>query len=171
VSGALAHRDGGLTPWAPTLRRAAALLGVVGLALFGWRRGFDSLDGVTGTIGFTIFALGFGSLIGTAVVAEHGTRTFRFLASRPLRWLGRYSYGLYVFHHPISILLRDAGLSAASLPRLAGSELPGVLAFALVAGALSTACAVSSFHLWESPFLRLKRHLPYRPESNAPGAA
>jgi peptidoglycan/LPS O-acetylase OafA/YrhL len=35
---------------------------------------------------------------------EYGTWTFRFFNLGPLRWLGRISYGAYVFHdipHPI----------------------------------------------------------------------
>ena len=77
-------------------------------------------------------------------------------------FFGKYSYGLYVVHVPIVLFLRDAGLSATDFPRLLGSTLPGVIVFSAVGGLLSVACAVVVYHVWEEPFLRLKRYLPYR---------
>jgi peptidoglycan/LPS O-acetylase OafA/YrhL len=39
-------------------------------------------------------------------VAEHGKT--RFLASSPLAYIGRLSYGIYLWHFPFVLLLRDA---------------------------------------------------------------
>jgi peptidoglycan/LPS O-acetylase OafA/YrhL len=39
-------------------------------------------------------------------VAEHGKT--RFLASRPMAYIGRLSYGIYLWHFPVVLLLRDA---------------------------------------------------------------
>jgi peptidoglycan/LPS O-acetylase OafA/YrhL len=54
------------------------------------------------------------------------------------------------------------GLQTDIFPRLWGSSLPGALVFCIVGGGLSVLCAMASYHLWEAPFLRLKRYLPYR---------
>jgi peptidoglycan/LPS O-acetylase OafA/YrhL len=69
----------------------------------------------------------------------------RVLELRPLRYTGRISYGLYLWHFPLFLLLR---------PRLDG--LPAVVEIAIGVAA-SYAAAALSFSLVETPFLRLKR--------------
>jgi peptidoglycan/LPS O-acetylase OafA/YrhL len=65
----------------------------------------------------------------------------------PLVWLGLVSYGLFLYHHPILLELRDVDLWE-SFPFLG----------LLVAGlSISTACAAASYYIVERPLLRLKR--------------
>jgi peptidoglycan/LPS O-acetylase OafA/YrhL len=73
------------------------------------------------------------------------SRLSRFLTWAPLRYTGRISYGLYLWHFPIFQLLK---------PTLRG--LPGVVELAVVAAA-SYAVAALSFRVVEQPFLRVKR--------------
>lgn len=78
----------------------------------------------------------------------------RLLANAALGYIGRISYGLYLFHNlvdlPVSWLLQP-------VPGLAA--LPGMV---YVAKATVTfGLAALSWHLWESPLNRLKRHFPY----------
>jgi peptidoglycan/LPS O-acetylase OafA/YrhL len=113
-------------------------------------------------IGYTFIAAAFAALIALAITAPADARLRRVLSAMPLVFLGKYSYGLYVVHVPIILFLHDAGLRATQFPRLFGSSLPGVFVFCALGGLLSVACAVVVYHLWEEPFLRLKRHLPYR---------
>jgi peptidoglycan/LPS O-acetylase OafA/YrhL len=135
---------------------------VAGIALFVWRRGFREVDPVIGTVGLSLFAVGFASVIATALTAASGSVMRRILAAGPLVRLGQYSYGLYVFHQPVILVLRDLGWSVDMVPRLGGSQFPGAVAFALIASTVSVGCAVVSWHVWEQPFLRLKRYLPYQ---------
>lgn len=72
-------------------------------------------------------------------------RPFRF---KPLRWLGRISYGLYVFHDIPHDFYARAG---ARLRFLQQDE-----ATALVAAVCTVAIAWLSFRFFESPFLNLK---------------
>jgi peptidoglycan/LPS O-acetylase OafA/YrhL len=77
-----------------------------------------------------------------------------------LRWMGRYSYGLYVFHYMFN------GLWAGGMRRwmLAHATASPALAVTLAGcgiAALSIAAAVVSFELYEKQFLRLKRLVPY----------
>ncbi len=65
------------------------------------------------------------------------------LAHPILVYLGRISYGLYVFHLPVILAI------AWWAPGRAWLRLP------LVAG-LTLACAAGSYRYLESPFLRLK---------------
>jgi peptidoglycan/LPS O-acetylase OafA/YrhL len=138
---------------------------IAAAALFTWRRGFGEVDSVIGSVGLSVFAVGFAAAIGVALTSPSRSALRRFLSATPLVALGTYSYGLYVFHQPLILGLRDLGLDATVVPRLWGSQAPGVLAFGVIAVALSITCAVVSWHLWEQPFLRLKRYLPYHPPS------
>ncbi len=63
-------------------------------------------------------------------------------------WIGRLSYGLYLWHYPIFIR------SEAIIPR----EQYGWIAF-VVPAALSFAAAAASFYLLERPLLRLKNRI------------
>jgi peptidoglycan/LPS O-acetylase OafA/YrhL len=109
------------------------------------------------TIGFSLIAFLFGALVLLALVARPGSRRERLFSHPALAFFGRYSYALYVFHHPIAIYLGGI-LGVASLPRLLQSQLPGQLIFVVVATGLSLALAIPSWHFYESRFLALKRH-------------
>lgn len=86
---------------------------------------------------------------------------------RPCIYLGRISYGLYIFHSLMFYLLLEQGqsgllralaalgLSPASLP--AGLRVVGTL---LVLGA-TIALAALSYRFFEMPFLRLKQRFTY----------
>jgi peptidoglycan/LPS O-acetylase OafA/YrhL len=60
----------------------------------------------------------------------------------PLVWIGRISYGLYLYHMPVIVLLRPTGP-----------------AMALAAAGLTVASALLSFLVIERPCLRLKDRL------------
>jgi peptidoglycan/LPS O-acetylase OafA/YrhL len=138
--------------------------------VFLWRRGFNELDPVINSAGFSLFAATFACLVAAALVADERALLRRVLCRPTLLWLGQYSYGLYVFHQPIIMIVRESGWQADMLPRVWGSQLPGLAAFAAVVVALSIACALASWHIWEVPFLRLKRYFPYRPADRPAGS-
>lgn len=153
-------RDGarGLGNW-PWITLVGSLAVIV--ALFLTVRKLNHYEPTVRTLGYTAIALAFASLIAVALSAPAQGWLRRLLASLPLTWLGRYSYGLYVFHVPIILFFKDSGFQAEQFPRLWGSSLPGVGVFCAIGALLSIACAVASFHLWETPFLRLKRYFRY----------
>ena len=98
---------------------------------------------------FTLLAL---LNIGGAVAMLCGALGGELLTSRPMVFLGRISYGLYVFHaaalYVTDTLTHDAALRV-------------VIGFAL-----TTAAAVASYYVLELPFLRLKErftHVSSRP--------
>jgi peptidoglycan/LPS O-acetylase OafA/YrhL len=95
------------------------------------------------------------------IAATAGGRIARQLAFAPLRWFGKYSYGLYVWHPIVGMLLFHSRVSLVG-------ETPGparMLAAAAVAFALNIALAWLSFHLWERRFLALKRFFPAWPDA------
>jgi len=79
-----------------------------------------------------------------------------FLRWRPLTVMGKYSYGLYVFHAIIAAYLGLHG-GVEYFATLAGSHTAGLFLQALFGCALSLLVAVASYHAYETPFLRLKR--------------
>jgi peptidoglycan/LPS O-acetylase OafA/YrhL len=72
------------------------------------------------------------------------------LQARPLRWLGRISYGTYLWHWPIAWFLRT---------RLA-SEHPRITTVLIVI--CGVAAGALSYYVIEQPFLRLKERLGRR---------
>jgi peptidoglycan/LPS O-acetylase OafA/YrhL len=71
------------------------------------------------------------------------------LGWRPLRYLGRISYGLYVFHGPCLLMARKIGIAVVPI---------GLL--------LTIAVAAASYRWFEAPFLSLKQRfevMPSRP--------
>jgi len=119
------------------LARAGRLIESGGLEAYGWHVTVASL---------VAFAL-------VALVAGHaGCALLAPLRAAPLVYLGTISYGLYLFHFPITLWAMDLRASV-------GVE-PGPLLWAgeLV---LIVAAAVVSWHLIEKPILRLKGLVPY----------
>ena len=75
---------------------------------------------------------------------------------KPLMLLGKYSYGMYIFHGIIAYYLATHD-GVAYFARLAGSHTGGLFFQALVGSLLSMLIAVISYHAYEIWFLRLKR--------------
>jgi peptidoglycan/LPS O-acetylase OafA/YrhL len=115
------------------------------------------------SVGYPILAVLSATLIVFAIdPAARQTRLARFFQTRPMRVLGKYSYALYVFHFPLAGVLERAGLTVQTFPRVGGSELPGAVAFTLIGIGLSLVVALTSWHLYEKHFLKLKRFFPRR---------
>jgi peptidoglycan/LPS O-acetylase OafA/YrhL len=113
------------------------------------------------TIGYSLLALLFGAALVRAVVATPGSLWGGLLNSRWLRFFGKYSYGLYVFHGLLMWWVKD-GLLLSGLVRGLHSFYLGLLAHLLVLTVASTAVALLSWHLYEKHFLKLKRFFEYR---------
>jgi peptidoglycan/LPS O-acetylase OafA/YrhL len=88
----------------------------------------------------------------SAVAAPAGAPIARLLTSRPLREVGRVSYGLYVAH---VIVLRVTDVLFQRYWPGAPRGLIALLAY-VVAGCV----ALASWRYWERPWLRLKRFVP-----------
>lgn len=78
----------------------------------------------------------------------------------PLRMIGRYSYGIYVFHWPL-MLLRPALVGV--LVQHGWSEVVATRSVLVAYFPVVFAVSAASYHLWELPFLRLKDRWAPRP--------
>lgn len=100
------------------------------------------------TAGFTIFALMSAVFIAALVDAAPAHPVARLLSCRLARWIGRRSYGIYLYHVPIFVALE------------AWREKGSLINFVLVTLArllLTAAVAEVSWRLIEQPALSLKR--------------
>lgn len=137
------------------------LTGLIVLAYTLWRGSLQADDYFVLAAGLSMIALFFGGLLIFALFIPADKGAGKMFSSKPLRFFGKYSYALYVFHHLVSIYLPKYGFSVESIPAIKGSQLPGYIGFCLVATMLSIGLAVASWHLWELRFLKLKRHFEY----------
>jgi len=107
----------------------------------------------------SVFRVLCGSFLLLALFAPAASPVARVLRGSFLGTLGKYSYGLYVYHHFFSYYFVTHGTEFA-LARVLGSHTVAVLAQAAAGMAASLAVAWLSYELFERPFLDLKRHWP-----------
>ena len=82
-----------------------------------------------------------------------------------LRWLvfiGRISFGLYVYHSFFEIWARQHIYEEWLVPAMAGGRGPALLVFLPIAYGLSIALAYLSWRLFEKPILAFNRYFQYR---------
>lgn len=115
------------------------------------------------TIGFSLIGISAASLI--AMSLRPGSRTKQFFSNPTLRFFGKYSYGLYVFHYPIAGLLTNP--VRLYIDGHFHKKVLGVIAGAIVVFIASTLVALLSYHFFELPFLKLKKHFTYRKNAAA----
>lgn len=110
------------------------------------------------TIGYSIFAFCFTSIIAIAVLDDSPGRYRNLLTTRPLRFLGKYSYGLYVIH----VLVFALGSRAFGDPVVIfGTQLIWQLGFTLACLSVTVIGALVSWHVMEKRFLQLKDRFEY----------
>ncbi|MDB5297001.1 MAG: acyltransferase 3, partial [Phycisphaerales bacterium] len=113
-------------------------------------------------VGFTIVAAGAAALLVMAVNAAPGGPVARAFGAGWLRFLGKYSYGIYVFHNVIHHAMFDHVPLRSLQDRLGGSFWAAYGLYLLVATGLSIGLALLSWHEYEKHFLKLKRFFEYR---------
>jgi peptidoglycan/LPS O-acetylase OafA/YrhL len=123
----------------PLARRRLTVIGISGLAVGGlcwWRASFSGAFLYDG--GFLLMALATAAVIAAAVSHQRGP-VARLLSFAPLVFIGRISYGLYLWHYPLFIWLSPARTG------FAGSAL------LLLRLAVALAVSIASFYLVERP--------------------
>jgi len=109
-------------------------------------------------LGETFLALVLAWVVGTASRGFNGS-VGRLLEWRPIAYLGKVSYGIYVFHAFVPVFLvwlgHRLGFEFTGQPRLLNFVMVTLTTFAV---------AAVSWQLFERPINDLKRHFPYRDE-------
>ncbi len=124
----------------------------VGLGALAWAS-LAFLGWAFGAMVYTSISLYYWGLAATAVasavviahvVVSPRAMLARLLAIPPLVWVGRISYGLYLWHWPVFLVLNGSRLGWTSGPTMA------------LRVTVSLTLATMSYWLWERPFLGLK---------------
>jgi len=141
----------------PVIGTAALSIFIVGVTVTAWGRPDSASFGFVSTVGYTFLALGFGALVLGSAYGDGGTDVVqRIFRNRSLSLVGKYSYGMYVYHVPLLGICEL--LVYRHLPE-ALRQNPvfglGYVAFLTVA---TYGIAALSFRLVEGPLLALKRH-------------
>jgi peptidoglycan/LPS O-acetylase OafA/YrhL len=153
-----ARGAGGMEGWRPRAAQTLAVMLVLVAPLYVMKTGTH--EAWLQVIKYTLLAVMYGAVLVLALLSPRDTATGRFFHLSPLRFLGKYSYGIYVFHPFfidmfVSIRGRDIG---------GGPESPTAVAVRVLAIiSLSIVAAWLSYHLYEKHFLNLKRFFAYGP--------
>ena len=160
IAAALAGRSPRTPPKRlPALATAISLLGVVVLVAY-------PRDPLPLSAKLAVVGIGAGMALGGLVLLETQVgRAWGWMGTRPVRWVGRHTYGIYLWHLVMMAELSTLFQGATSPARTYALLLPMVLASTLVV-------AMISFRLVEKPAMRL-RHRTTRPAApeHAPPAA
>lgn len=141
-----------LRKWAKTIGIAAGIILLAGLA---YTRIPEYSNPFMVGPGYTLLALFF--FFAVAWALQPGNNLLqRGLRSKPLLWLGKYSYGLYVLHYIVFWGLKDHIIALLASGGDAGALLK--LSVSVICVAITFVLALTSYHLMEQPFLKLKRH-------------
>jgi len=142
-------------PWSPGawrwFARAALCVGVAGVALM-LNHGSAWTD--------TLLSVGFGGMLLAALLGQTENRLTlycRALTLRPLLFVGKISYGLYVTHILVFSVL--GGYVDKPLDRFG---IPGNLAIVVIRLAASIGFAALMWYRFEKPILSLKRYFNFR---------
>jgi peptidoglycan/LPS O-acetylase OafA/YrhL len=111
---------------------------------------------VWGIAGFTTFALIFAMIVYEAVMKENKFINF-ILSNSFLRFLGKYSYGFYIFHWPVAIILSPwfYNITSALFEKNSFIHLLSTGILSTIAGLL---VSIICYHALEKHFLKLKKY-------------
>ena len=139
--------------------RGLGVLGLGGLAVLLWC--FHEVSGASGFLyqgGFLVVSLSTLAVV-AAVCGARGSLVERFFALRPLRYVGRISYGLYLYHWPIFLVLDGSRTGLSGVPLL------------VVRLAVSIGAAAISYRFVERPLRGLQPAINWRRIAILPTAA
>jgi peptidoglycan/LPS O-acetylase OafA/YrhL len=147
----LVRRPEGVRNLARPAWMAGSVSGILILAIIVVRHTLDPLDPVMQTLGYSLLAVFFGALLILSLTSP----LQRVLNLGILRWFGKYSYGIYVWHYVFFVLVFHTDLARAIRGGSGTVEMLVSLGLALM---VTLAATLLSWHFWESQFLKLKRY-------------
>jgi peptidoglycan/LPS O-acetylase OafA/YrhL len=150
------------------IKPLAFALAAVLVLEFVLRRVADSEVSVLHSARGGLFRLLFAALLIHALAAPDRSWTARFFRSRTMIALGKYSYGLYVYHHFLSYYFVKNG-TEFPLAVAVGSHTLAVALQATFGMAISIVVAWASYEYFEKHFLALKRFWPAARDRAATG--
>ena len=167
---ALAQRQGLLAPlnrWAAPVA-IAAVAGIIGCTIMGghtwwWNRWIQQY-------GSSLIAITGGAMLVAAVARPADSLWPRLLSAGWLRAFGKYSYGLYLIHPPVMRAVKAYVFDPVAHESVGLGPWVAQVIYYGAATAASFALASLSWHVFESPILRLKVRFPYERLNALPAA-
>lgn len=153
---------GGLRPLVRPARWLGTLATILLVDVFLVQGSLSQTDYCFQILGWTPLVFLFGAGLVLTLDATPQSPLGVVFRSRPLRFFGRYSYGLYLFQGLFLVPYQQL-FPTWSYQRQFGAYLPAILLHAAMATLVSIVVAYASFHLFESPALRLKSYFPSGP--------
>lgn len=147
-------------------RTAAALAAVVVVSLL--RMQLPQWDRILLSVREGLIGLFFGYFVAGSVGPLGSDRLRRLLRARWLSFLGKYSYGLYVFHGMVAYWFLATNF-IGRIQRATGSRALALATEVIVGVVASVLIAVASFELYEKRFLVLKRLFEAAPPKRPAG--
>jgi peptidoglycan/LPS O-acetylase OafA/YrhL len=163
---AIARGTNGLVAVRRGLRPMAAWAAAMLVGSYAFNRFTDVLEAPLHEARNGMFVVLLAALMLTPLGAPRQSLSVRFFDARAMRALGKYSYGLYVFHHFITYYFvhrRTEFVIAGWI----GSHSMAVGAQALVGFLASLGMALVSYHGLEKPFIALKRFWPTKGDTTS----
>jgi len=131
------------------------LVGLLSFPTVGMTTGWISpLIPFSVSVGYTLLAIVFACMLHLALQPKH--LIARLCEIRPLRWIGKISYGLYMIHMPVWIIVGNELFRISRKINWTGHEKLLYWIVALICTLLSFFLSAISFRYFESFFLRLK---------------
>ena len=148
------------------LRRYAVvllpLIGLICLTDFFLEKGLWPGSKFVRTIGLTLFAIFYASLIVVLLTDQRRTPLHRLINNGPMRFLGKYSYGIYVIHG-LMVPTLHRWFPDETLLDVCRFKALAIVVCVIVKSVISIALALLSWRLVEAPCLRLKDRFDYTP--------
>lgn len=144
--------------------KATVILLVAGFAGLNNHLGLDwlSWSPVQQAAGFTLIALFFAAFQVVCLQIPSGSIFYRILTCAPALWLGRLSYGMYLFHRPIEVLAMEMGLHPSNHIKHDIPNWTYVLVYILGNTLVTALLAWLTWNLFEKHILRLKDRFIYQ---------
>lgn len=121
------------------------------------------------TIGYTGIAVTFLCLLIWTLTSPSGGLLNRLFTQKWLRFLGKYSYAIYLCHMPIHRIMREYVYKPENFLMIGGSKMPGQIIFYVLCTVPTIAIALLSWNLIEKHFLSLKKYFPsHHPKALTP---
>jgi len=139
----------GIAPLVPWAWRLGSLAAAAFLVIVIIRRDFSTEDGVILTAGISCLTFMYASLLVLSLTYRPLTTVMEVPV---MRWFGKYSYGLYVWHPIVNILLIHSPLTS----QLGVDTKLEIALLLVVAFATSLLVTLASYKFLEAPMLRLK---------------
>jgi peptidoglycan/LPS O-acetylase OafA/YrhL len=125
---------------------------------------FHNITGSQAVLALDFSAIALAS-VGVIALALRAPLVAGICSLRPMRWLGKYSYGIYVLHLILFAYLDDP-LRSFIATHVTPNKGVDIVLTGLLMFSISITAAYLSYHLYEKRFLRLKRFFDYRPHPN-----